>query len=100
MTDPAMHPAQGIMVKLGRRCDSTVLGADPSTCSPSRHHGKMVAMPIPEFITALRSHVGHAPLWLSGVSGVVRDDHGRILLTHRADTAEWAVVSGVLEPGE
>lgn len=60
----------------------------------------MVAMPIPEFITDLRSHVGHAPLWLSGVSGVVRDDHGRILLTHRADTAEWAVVSGVLEPGE
>lgn len=57
-------------------------------------------MPIPGFITELRSHVGHMPLWLSGVSGVVRDDRGRILLTQRADTAEWAVVSGVLEPGE
>ena len=57
-------------------------------------------MPIPGFITELRSHVGHMPLWLSGVSGVVRDDHGRILLTQRADTGEWAVVSGVLEPGE
>ncbi|MCM3896096.1 MULTISPECIES: NUDIX hydrolase [Gordonia] len=57
-------------------------------------------MPIPGFITELRYHVGHMPLWLSGVSGVVRDDRGHILLTQRADTAEWAVVSGVLEPGE
>ncbi|MGV9671434.1 MULTISPECIES: NUDIX hydrolase [unclassified Gordonia (in: high G+C Gram-positive bacteria)] len=57
-------------------------------------------MPIPEFIRDLRSHVGHAPLWLSGVSGVVTDDAGRVLLTRRADTDEWAVVSGVLEPGE
>ncbi len=62
--------------------------------------GKIVIMPIPEFIRDLRAHVGHAPLWLSGVSGVVVDDSGRVLLTHRADTEEWAVVSGVLEPGE
>ncbi|MEE3850879.1 NUDIX domain-containing protein [Gordonia sp. LSe1-13] len=57
-------------------------------------------MPIPDFIRDLRSHVGHRPLWLSGVSAVVLDDTGRILLTRRADTREWAVVSGVLEPGE
>lgn len=31
---------------------------------------------------------------------MVLDDEGRVLLTRRADTAEWAVVSGVLEPGE
>ncbi|MYR08898.1 NUDIX domain-containing protein [Gordonia sp. SID5947] len=57
-------------------------------------------MPIPDFIRDLRRHVGHEPLWLSGVSAVVLDATGRILLTHRADTREWAVVSGVLEPGE
>ncbi|MFW0784148.1 NUDIX domain-containing protein [Gordonia sp. CPCC 206044] len=57
-------------------------------------------MPIPDFIRELRRHVGHDPLWLSGVSAVVVDDTGRVLLTHRADTHEWAVVSGVLEPGE
>lgn len=57
-------------------------------------------MPIPDFIRHLRTHVGHAPLWLSGVSAVIVDDDGRVLLTHRADTKEWAVVSGVLEPGE
>ncbi|GAB92858.1 NUDIX hydrolase [Gordonia rhizosphera] len=57
-------------------------------------------MPIPEFIRALRHHVGHDPLWLTGVSAVVRDHSGHILLTRRADTGQWAVVSGVLEPGE
>ncbi len=60
----------------------------------------MVVMPIPEFILELRRHVGHEPLWLTGVSAVIVDDAGRVLLTHRADTLEWAVVSGVLEPGE
>ncbi|MCQ4119219.1 NUDIX hydrolase [Rhodococcus tibetensis] len=57
-------------------------------------------MPVPEFVTAMRRHIGHAPLWLSGVSVVVRDDDGRLLLTRRADNGKWAVVSGVLEPGE
>ncbi|MGV9711800.1 NUDIX hydrolase [Gordonia sp. NPDC003424] len=57
-------------------------------------------MPIPEFIRRLREHVGHDPLWLSGVSAVVRDADGRILLTRRVDTGQWAIVSGVLEPGE
>lgn len=57
-------------------------------------------MPVPEFITALRAHVGHAPLWLSGVSAVVLDDDGRILLGRRADNGNWAIVSGILEPGE
>lgn len=60
----------------------------------------MASMPIPEFIRDLRTHVGHAPLWLSGVSGVIVDDAGQVLLTRRADTGEWAVVSGILEPGE
>lgn len=57
-------------------------------------------MPIPDFIIELRQQIGHAPLWLSGVSAVVLDDADRILLTRRADNGRWAVVSGVLEPGE
>lgn len=57
-------------------------------------------MPIPEFIVELRKHVGTAELWLSGVSAVVVDQHGRVLLTRRADNKLWAVVSGILEPGE
>ncbi|WP_024286726.1 NUDIX domain-containing protein [Cellulomonas sp. KRMCY2] len=57
-------------------------------------------MPIPEFITRLRAGVGHDLLWLPGVSGVVIDEDGRLLLGRRADNGLWAVVSGILEPGE
>ncbi|MBD5786127.1 NUDIX domain-containing protein [Cellulosimicrobium terreum] len=57
-------------------------------------------MPIPDFVAALRSHVGTGLLWMPGVSGVVVDDAGRILLGQRADTGRWAVISGILEPGE
>lgn len=57
-------------------------------------------MPIPEFITTLRTTIGHDPLWLAGVSAVVLDADDRLLLTRRTDNGLWAVVSGVLEPGE
>ncbi|MGA9873528.1 MAG: NUDIX domain-containing protein [Rhodococcus sp. (in: high G+C Gram-positive bacteria)] len=57
-------------------------------------------MPVPEFVLDLRSKVGHAPLWLSGVSAVVQHSNGRVLLTRRRDNGQWAVVSGILEPGE
>lgn len=57
-------------------------------------------MPIPAFVQHLRSALGTSPLWLSGVSAVVLDDEGRVLLGKRADNGRWAVVSGILEPGE
>lgn len=57
-------------------------------------------MPIPEFVLALRSKVGTSPLWLSGVSAVVLDANDRVLLTRRKDNGRWAIVSGILEPGE
>jgi len=57
-------------------------------------------MPTPEFVLSLRKHVGHDLLWLSGVTGVVLDDTGRLLLGRRADTGDWALPSGILEPGE
>lgn len=57
-------------------------------------------MPIPDFITHLRGRVGTDLLWLPGVSGVVIDDDGHLLLGRRSDNGLWAVVSGILEPGE
>ncbi len=57
-------------------------------------------MPIPDFVVQLRNRVGTAPLWLSGVSAVVVDADQRVLLTRRRDNRRWAVVSGILEPGE
>lgn len=55
---------------------------------------------MPDFVRDLRARVGTDPLWLAGVSGVVLDDADRLLLGRRADTGRWAVVSGILEPGE
>ena len=57
-------------------------------------------MPIPEFLAELRSVVGTRPLWLPGVTAVVLDDEGRVLLGKRADTGDWALISGIIEPGE
>ena len=57
-------------------------------------------MATPEFIVSLRQRIGHDMLWLPGVSIVVVDEAGRLLLGRRADNGCWAVVSGIPEPGE
>jgi 8-oxo-dGTP pyrophosphatase MutT (NUDIX family) len=57
-------------------------------------------MPTPEFIKAIRQKVGHELLLLPGVSGLVFDADGRILLQKRSDTGRWAVLGGIPEPGE
>ena len=60
-------------------------------------------MPIPPFVVDLRKHIGHAPLWLIGVTAVVLRRIGgdeQVLLVRRADTDEWAPVSGIVEPGQ
>ncbi|MFE1318381.1 NUDIX domain-containing protein [Kitasatospora phosalacinea] len=56
-------------------------------------------MPTPQFILDLREHIGHGPLWLSGITAVVVQD-GRILLNRRSDTGRWALLHGIVEPGE
>lgn len=57
-------------------------------------------MPTPDFVLALRERLGHDLLWMTGVTAVVRDDRGRVLLGRRADNGRWGLVSGILEPGE
>ncbi|MCC2276061.1 NUDIX domain-containing protein [Streptomyces morookaense] len=57
-------------------------------------------MPTPDFIRTLRATAGHHLLWMPGVSAVVRDDEGRVLLGRRADTGEWSIIGGIPEPGE
>jgi 8-oxo-dGTP pyrophosphatase MutT (NUDIX family) len=56
-------------------------------------------MPIPDFIVELRRHIGHAPLWLPGVTAVVVRDQ-QVLLVQRADNQAWTPVTGIVEPGE
>jgi 8-oxo-dGTP pyrophosphatase MutT (NUDIX family) len=71
-------------------------------------------MPTPEFIVALREHVGTAPLWLPAVAAVVvrpaadgsttgagtETSAEEVLLVRRADTGAWTPVTGILDPGE
>lgn len=57
-------------------------------------------MPTPEFILELREKIGHDLLWLPGVTGLVVDDAGRVLLVRRADNLRWALITGCLDPGE
>ncbi|MFF4255439.1 NUDIX domain-containing protein [Streptomyces sp. NPDC001663] len=57
-------------------------------------------MPTPDFIHEIRAAAGHQLLWLPGVSAVVFDDEGRVLLGQRADNHKWALISGIPDPGE
>mgnify|MGYP000379500039 CR=1 FL=1 len=54
-------------------------------------------MATPDFIVSLRQKIGHDQLWLPGVSIVVVDDSGCLLLGQRVDSGQWAVVSGINE---
>lgn len=57
-------------------------------------------MATPDFIRELRESAGHQLLFLPGVSAVVLDDAGRVLLGRRVDTGAWAIIGGIPEPGE
>jgi len=56
-------------------------------------------MPIPDFVSELRRHIGTAELWLPGVTAVVLRD-ADVLLVQRADNGQWSPVTGIVDPGE
>jgi 8-oxo-dGTP pyrophosphatase MutT (NUDIX family) len=57
-------------------------------------------VPVPPFVQTIRRSLGHGVLLLPGVAVVVVDDAGRVLLARRADTRRWAIIGGIIEPGE
>ncbi|MFI1374159.1 NUDIX hydrolase [Streptomyces longwoodensis] len=57
-------------------------------------------MATPDFIRTLRASAGRQLLWLPGVTALVFDDEGRVLLNRRTDTRRWSVIGGIPEPGE
>ncbi|WP_459736357.1 NUDIX hydrolase [Streptomyces sp. E-15] len=57
-------------------------------------------MAIPDFLRTLRVSAGQQLLWLPGVTAIVFDDEGRVLLGRRSDTRKWSVIGGIPEPGE
>ena len=57
-------------------------------------------MPTPDFVTKLRTHIGHDRLWLSTATAVVFDADGRVLLARRADNGRWGPPGGIIDPAE
>lgn len=57
-------------------------------------------MPLSDYMKQLREHVGNDLLLVPGVCGLVFNDAGEILLGRRSDTGRWAVIGGMLDPGE
>lgn len=57
-------------------------------------------MATPDFILEIRATAGQQLLLLPGVTAVVFDDRGRVLLGRRSDNGQWALISGISEPGE
>jgi 8-oxo-dGTP diphosphatase len=55
---------------------------------------------ISEYVANLRQHVGKDLLMLPGACAVVVDDDGRVLLERRADTGQWSLPAGAIDPGE
>src|SRR5262245_7776262 len=53
-----------------------------------------------DYLAGLRRLVGHDLLMLPGVSGVVLNDAGEVLLGQRADFGQWSLPAGTVDPGE
>lgn len=52
------------------------------------------------YLSELRAVWGSAPLVSVGVSVLVQDEYGRVLLQRRGDDGQWGILGGGLEPGE
>jgi ADP-ribose pyrophosphatase YjhB (NUDIX family) len=57
-------------------------------------------MAISPHIRRLRELVGHELLVLPSAGVVPFDDAGRVLLVRVADTGQWAIIGGAIEPDE
>jgi 8-oxo-dGTP pyrophosphatase MutT (NUDIX family) len=55
---------------------------------------------ISEYLKNIRGRIGNELLLLPGVCALVFNDAGEILLQRRSDTGRWAVIGGMMDPGE
>ena len=52
------------------------------------------------YVKGIRAKVGHDFLLFPGVLGIVFNDRNELLLAKRADNGLWAVIGGMVDPGE
>ncbi|MGT2895652.1 NUDIX hydrolase [Streptococcus entericus] len=53
-----------------------------------------------DYISYIRSKVGHDKIMLTFAGGILTDDAGRILLQKRGDFGKWGLPGGAMELGE
>lgn len=53
-----------------------------------------------DYISYIRSKVGHDKVILNFAGGILADDEGRVLLQLRGDKKTWAIPGGAMELGE
>lgn len=53
-----------------------------------------------DYISYIRSKVGHDKIFLNFAGGILTDDQGRMLLQKRSDNGKWGLPGGCLELGE
>lgn len=53
-----------------------------------------------DYISYIRSKVGHDKVILNFVGGILADEDGRVLLQLRGDKKTWAIPGGAMELGE
>jgi 8-oxo-dGTP pyrophosphatase MutT (NUDIX family) len=61
---------------------------------------RVFPLPVPNFLRNVREKLGHDLLLMPGVTALVFDAAGRVLLGRRADSGAWAPLSGIPDPGE
>lgn len=57
-------------------------------------------MALSPYLAKLRAHVGTDLLIVPGVSAILRDGEGRILVQKRTDDGRWGLPGGAVDPGE
>lgn len=57
-------------------------------------------MPLSEHIKQIREKYGQGLLLLPGVSALVFNEQGHVLLNRRSDNGQWATIGGIIDPGE
>lgn len=58
------------------------------------------AVPASPYVKSLRARVGNGLIMFPTVSAVVLNDAGEVLLGLRADNGRWALIAGMMDPGE
>lgn len=53
-----------------------------------------------DYISYIRSKVGHDKIMLNFVGGILTDEAGRVLLQLRGDMHTWGLPGGAMELGE